>query len=297
MIVLSTHIVPEGVANIRLQEYVVEIFSDIISSKSGLKKAIKKGEVFIDGVTAEGSRFIVAGQKIELADLENTLPKMFKHPLEVVFENESFALINKTAGIVVSGNQHRTIANALLYNIKPSKEKDALKLPRPVHRLDAPTSGLLLIAKTRSALIKLSKQFQDQKISKKYRAIVIGKIPEEMEFDNPVFGKEAYTKCKRIAFVPSLKNTYLSLVELQPLTGRTHQLRIHLAETGFPILGDKTYGKEGAILKKKGLFLASIGMSLNDPISDERLFFEISEPKKYQNLLEREAKRWEKFNS
>ena len=297
MIVLSSHTVPEKVANIRLQEYVVEIFSDIISSKSGLKKAIKKGEVLIDGITAEGSRFIVTGQKIELVDLENNLPKMFEHPLEVVFENESFALINKTAGIVVSGNQHRTIANALLYNINPSKEKDALKLPRPVHRLDAPTSGLLLIAKTRSALIKLSKQFQDQQISKKYRAIVVGKILEEMEFDSPVFGKNAYTKCKRIGFVSSLKNTFLSLVELQPLTGRTHQLRIHLAEAGYPILGDKTYGKTGAILKKKGLFLASIGMSFNDPINDERLVFEISEPKKYQSLLEREARRWEKFNS
>ena len=68
MIVLSTHIVPEGVSNIRLQEYVVEIFSDVISSKSGLKKAIKKGEVLIDGITAPSSRFIVAGQKIELVD-------------------------------------------------------------------------------------------------------------------------------------------------------------------------------------------------------------------------------------
>ncbi len=296
MIILSTHIVPEGTPRIRLQEYVVEIFADIIPSKSGLKKAIKNGEVFIDGAPAESSRFVVANQKIELVDLENDLPKIFKHPLEVVFENESFALINKTAGIVVSGNQHRTIANALLYNIKPSQENDALKLPRPVHRLDGPTSGLLLIAKTRSALINLSKQFEHKVISKKYRAIVVGKIPEEMIFDSPVFGKEAYTKCKRIHFVPSLKNTFLSLVELYPETGRTHQLRIHLSEAGFPILGDKTYGKENAILKHKGLFLISTSLRFMDPISDERVSFEISEPKKFSGLLEREARRWKKFN-
>ena len=295
MVIIKSHIVPEGLEAVRLYDYAQLIFTTIPSRK-GIKKAISRGEIIVDGEQATTGLWLKGGEKIELLESNVNTPKAYQLKLEVVFEDEFFAVINKPAGISVSGNQFRTIQNALIGSIKLSKEEDALRWPKPVHRLDAPTSGLLLVAKTATALMKLGQMFENKEIQKKYNAIVIGKIPERGTIDFEIEGLSSFTDYKLNRVVPSLRNQHLSLVDLYPKTGRTHQLRIHLSKLGFPILGDKRYGKAGEILEGKGLFLSALELQLNHPITNEQLTIKAEIPHKFSALLERENRRFKKYN-
>jgi 23S rRNA pseudouridine1911/1915/1917 synthase len=294
MKILQSHIVPPSTPAERISEYARKIFSNIPSRK-GIKKAILRNEILLEGKPVETGRWVQPGNQIDWVDLELKTPKILPLKLEVVFEDEYLAVINKPAGIIVSGNQFRTVENALLHNISKSAEQDGLRKPRVVHRLDSPTSGLLLVAKTALAHLKLSQQFEAKTILKKYQAIVIGDIDEAGILEKPIDGKTALTHFKKIKTVPSLKNKWLSLVDLFPQTGRTHQLRIHLSDFGFPILGDAMYGKEGLILKHKGLFLGAVELVFSHPKTGERVTVKINAPQKYETLLRREERRWQKY--
>jgi RluA family pseudouridine synthase len=245
---------------------------------------------------AAGGTWLQPGQKIELLETKNKPPKAFDMKLEVIFEDESLAIIHKTAGISVSGNKYKTIQNTLISNLHNSKEPDALKWPRPVHRLDYGTSGLLLIAKTTSALAQLGRQFEERKIKKTYRAIVLGKLNDEGIITEQIDGKEAVTNYKVVSKVRSLYTDWVSLVEVYPETGRTHQIRIHMAHIGHPVLGDSKYGKEMKLLKGKGLFLAAIGLTLNHPVTNKLTSFSIEMPEKFTKRLQTEQRRWDKHH-
>jgi len=294
MIVLDSHIVPEGIAEIRLSDYAREIFSQIPSAK-GIKKAIKRGEIRVNGEVAKTGDWVQSGQKIELIESEDRIPgKAFNYPLDILFEDEHLAVILKPAGLVVSGNLFRTVENAAFHQIQRSSRPDALAFPRPVHRLDRLTSGLLLFAKTRSSRMELGRQFEKQEVSKTYQALVMGNVPEKGSFAGDVQGKSAHTDFQLITKVPSLRNEWLSLVELQPHTGRTHQLRIHLSEAGFPILGDALHGVPGNILKGRGLFLAAVALSFTHPETGLPQHFESPPPAKFKTFMERAQKQWQK---
>lgn len=279
----------------RLQDYAKSIFYDFIPSTQGIKKAIKKGAILVDDKPGTTGQWVESLQIIKLIDLKESTPKLFKFSLEVLFEDDHLAVVNKPAGIVVSGNQYKTVHNALPFNLQPSSQKDALPWPLPVHRLDGPTSGLLIVAKTKSARIELGHQFEQKTIQKTYRAIAIGKTPESGIWNTPINGLSARTTFKTLQTFPSLQNEWLSLVELSPHTGRTHQLRIHLSEAGFPIVGDKLYGSEGQILKGKGLFLTAIKLTFTHPANGEQITISIPMPHKFDALIEREQRRWQKF--
>ncbi|MFK7772936.1 MAG: RluA family pseudouridine synthase [Saprospiraceae bacterium] len=296
MKILQSHIVPPDTPAERISEYARMIFPNIPSRK-GIKKAILRNEILLNGKSVETGRWVQPGNQIDWVDLELKAPKVLALKLEVVFEDEHLAVINKPPGIIVSGNQFRTVENALLHNISKSMEQDALRKPRAVHRLDSPTSGLLLVAKTALAHLRLSQQFEAKMILKKYQAIVIGNIDEAGVLEKTIDGKTALTRFEKIKTVPSLKNKWLSLVDLFPQTGRTHQLRIHLSDFGFPILGDAMYGKEGLILKRKGLFLCAVELVFSHPKTDERVEVKINAPQKYETLLRREERRWQKYQS
>jgi len=296
MKILQSHIVPPNTPAERISEYARKIFPNIPSRK-GIKKAILRNEILLNGKSVETGRWVQPADQIDWVDLELKTPKILPLKLEIVFEDEYLVVINKPAGIIVSGNQFRTVENALLHNISKSMEKDGLRKPRAVHRLDSPTSGLLLVAKTALAHLKLSQQFEAKTILKKYQAIVIGEIDEQGVLEKKINGKNALTHFKKIKTIPSLKNKWLSLVDLFPQTGRTHQLRIHLSDFGFPILGDAMYGKEGLILKHKGLFLCAVELVFSHPKTGERVVVKINAPQKYETLLRREERRWKKYQS
>ncbi len=296
MPVLKTHIVPDGIEEIRLYDYVQQIFP-IIPSRKGVKKAIAREEILVDGNKTSTGHWVKAGQKIDLLESSANPPKEYQLDFEIVYEDEYLAVINKPAGIPVSGNQFRTIQNAILGNIEISNKEDALKWPKPVHRLDGPTSGLLIIAKTAKALVKLGQQFEQKQIQKKYAAIVMGETPISGIIDTAIDGLKSMSEYHTLKTINSLRSKQLSLVELSPKTGRTHQLRIHMSSIGFPILGDKQYGDEGNILEGKGLFLCALELNLKHPITEEALVIKTTIPNKFNSLLEREEKRWNKFKS
>ena len=235
------------------------------------------------------------GDELTLFRQELTPPKGFRLQLDIHYEDEHLAVVVKPAGIPTSGNQFKTIQNALIFNLNKTTAPDALNWPKPVHRLDASTSGLLLVAKTKLAQVNLGQQFENKTVKKRYHAVVIGQPPESGEWNSPIENKPSRTSFRTLQTVPSLRNTWLSLLELTPHTGRTHQLRIHLSRAGFPIMGDKLYGEEGEVFKGKGLFLCSTGLSFTHPANHQELSLELELPQKFQSLLQREKRRWNRY--
>lgn len=294
MLIIEQHTVPDNLERIRLLDYALLIFKTI-PSRSGMKKVIKSGSILVDGQPGHPSSWVLEGQQITLVDLENRPPKPLNMNLEIIFEDEHIAVINKPSGIEVSGNKYYTIQNALVANISPSKEPDALKWPRPVHRLDMPTSGLLLVSKTASALMNLGQQFEKRGVQKTYRAIVAGNLSGSGEIDTQINGQDALTQYRFVSRCHSLKTEWLSLVDLMPYTGRTHQLRIHMANHGYPIVGDKLYGS-GPLLVGKGLFLSSVILHFTHPQSGEPIKISINQPRKFDALFDREERRWKSYN-
>jgi len=170
-------------------------------------------------------------------------------------------------------------------NLTPSTMIDALPRPLPVHRLDHATSGLLLIAKTRASQTSLSALFADRKIHKLYRAIVIGAIEPTGTIDTAIKEKSAMTSYKVLKTIPSDKYDTMSLVELNPSTGRRHQLRIHMLANKTPILGDRKYFIADKIAKGNGLFLSAIGLSFEHPFTKEKVDVSIDMPKKFNKIF------------
>lgn len=276
------HKVPQLKQPIRLQEYGIGIFNTN-PTRSGFKKAIKKGLVLVNGKTATTALFINGGELIELYQ-EASNKKTFNFPLEVIFEDEYLAVIFKPAGVLVSGNSFATIANALEQNLKKSTLEDAV-IPRPVHRLDYPTSGLLLIGKTNAATIALTKLFEEKEIEKTYHAITIDNMKSSGEITIPVDDKESKSLFTVLQSIPSEKYTFLNLVELHPKTGRRHQLRKHLHAIGNPILGDKDYYIEALLSYGNGLYLHASKLEFIHPFTNQKVLFEKELPKKFKRIF------------
>ncbi|MGM0933729.1 MAG: RluA family pseudouridine synthase [Bacteroidota bacterium] len=283
MKLIETHIVPAGVKDIRLQEYAVSIFK-AAPTKSSIKKAIKRGEIKIDGETANTGDWIAEGQKIELFKQEAP-EKVFSLKLEVLFEDDHIGVVNKPAGYPTSGNYFKTITNALPFNLKVSTEPTALAAPQPAHRLDNPTSGLLLIAKTGDSLRKLHRDFKEKKIQKIYTVLVYGEFPEKKSLQYKIEDKASETEISLIRSFHINGNDY-SFVSAIPKTGRTHQIRIHLAKAGFPIVGDKLYGKENSTGNIKGLFLSATSLKFQHPATLEWMNIAVAPPKRFIKIEE-----------
>lgn len=284
MHILDTHTAIIQETPIRIQEYGIGIFKTI-PTRSALKKAIKKKRILVNGSPVTTAKMIVGGEMIALIDAKENLPKkQLEIDLEVIFEDDHLAIINKPAGILVSGNSFKTIDNALPQNIKKSTSKDVVR-PRPVHRLDYPTTGLLIIGKTSSSILALNKLFEHTQIQKTYYAVTIGNMKPEGSISSSIEEKEAYSKYKVLASVTSERFQQLNLVQLSPKTGRRHQLRKHLSSIGHPILGDKEYGKKDMILKGKGLYLHAASLAFTHPITKENMCFKSQLPNKFSKIF------------
>jgi len=230
-------------------------------SRSFIQKLILSQKVKINNLTS-----VKPSYKVKLKDeieifLEETKEEGLiaeNIPLEVIYEDKYLAIINKPSGLVVHpavGNPKHTLVNALLYHFKNLSQINSQR-PGIVHRLDKETSGLLVVAKDNATHLELAKQFAKHSIKRKYVALVKGR----MEFDEgtielPLSRHPYKRKNIAVSFKKEAKyaKTYyrtlkrkkdFSFLELEPFTGRTHQLRVHLAYLGHPILGDTKYGKD-----------------------------------------------------
>jgi len=229
-------------------------------SRTYLKELIDQGSVEVSGAPGINAHYKVrTGQKVTLVVVPKIAPESGPEdiPLEVVYEDSHLAIINKQPGLVTHpapGNYRHTLVNALLYRFK---KLSSINPGRPgiVHRLDRDTSGIMVIAKENDAHLALARQFEDHSIKRIYVALVKGRVEfneniievplardtehrENMAVsfeDNARFAKTRYRVLKRA--------DNFSFVQLEPFTGRTHQLRVHLAYIGHPVLGDRKYGR------------------------------------------------------
>jgi 23S rRNA pseudouridine1911/1915/1917 synthase len=204
--------------------------------------------------------------------------------LEVLFEDEHLAAINKPPGILVSGNAFRTLAHALPNALLASSLPDAAT-PYPAHRLDFATTGVVLVGKTHSGIRMLNSMFEEKRIQKTYAAVAIGTMPAEGCIDVPIDDKPSQTNYKVLESVPSQRFGQLNLVKLHPKTGRMHQLRRHLAGIGNPVLGDPDYGTEPLILKGKGLYLHACSLRFPHPATQADMHLQAALPSKFFKIF------------
>lgn len=266
-----------------------------IASKAKARKAITSGELLVNGKSVKTDARVFPGDVISYETKSKSKAskrKVFEQKIEVVFEDEHLAVLNKPGGMPVNGNQFKTLENALPFNLSASGEPDALEIMRPLHRLDGPTCGLVMIAKTDRAQVAMGRQFQFKEIRKRYKAVVVGELTSlKGTIDQPIDGKKSISEFEVVDSKKSLKNKALTLVDLYPVTGRTHQLRIHMSDLGHPIVGDKFYSKDVDVLQGKGLLLCSDKLWFTHPITNKDVEVEIEIPNKFRSVMEREHQR------
>ncbi len=254
-------------------------------TKSALKKVLKKKYITVNDTIATTATIIRGGEciKITMPKEVNTSKKLIL-PLTVLFEDDYLAVIHKPAGILVSGNTFKTIANALVQNIQRSNLADATK-PQPVHRLDYATTGILLVGKTSSSIRALNSLFEDKKVQKTYYAVTIGNMNEQGKITSEVDGKQSQSTYTVLETVSSKRFGKLNLVQLEPQTGRRHQLRKHLSSIDNPILGDKEYGIDTLILHGKGMYLHAYSLQFIHPYTQEEVYLKDEFLERFQKIF------------
>lgn len=268
----------------RLQEYGIGCFR-AAPTRSAWRKALKRGYVTVDRHVATTATWITGGEAIVITVPAPAEPRRkLLLPLAVLYEDDHLAVVRKPAGILVSGNGFKTVSAALPQNLQPSPLPDACR-PWPVHRLDYPTTGVLLVGKTSSSIRDLNAAFEEKRVQKTYVAIVIGVPPASGTIITPIDGKPARSDYGVLASVSSERFGRLTLLRLEPETGRRHQLRKHLAGVGTPILGDQEYGREGLVLRGKGLYLHALRLRFVHPVAGEVVEVRDGELGKYTRIF------------
>ncbi len=267
-------------------------------SRSFVKKLIEDGKVKVNGKNTEPSYKAKLGDEVEIEVVSppKLIPKPQDIDIKIVYEDDDIAIVDKPAGMAVHpapGSEENTLVNALLSRYKelptPSPER-----PGIIHRLDKDTSGLIIIAKSPLAYQKLSRDFADRKIDKRYIALVVGNLPLDEGVINLPIGRDPFDRKKMkvtlggreaITLFKVLKRYgNFTLIEVKIKTGRTHQIRVHLSYEGYPVAGDEIYGKD----KIPGLnrqFLHAYRISFNHPRTGEKLVFQSPLPGDLRDFL------------
>ncbi|MCK5125794.1 MAG: RluA family pseudouridine synthase [candidate division Zixibacteria bacterium] len=272
----KTYLVPELEEVIRLDKYLTGI-PDLDISRTFVQTIIADGNVQVDGKTVSKKYKIRGGETINLSIPPPVLPDLTPEniPLDICYEDESLAVINKPAGLIVHpapGNPNHTLANAVLYHFGNIDTGDETR-PGIVHRLDKDTTGLIVIAKNDVVARNLQKQFSERTVIKIYHAIVCGNLPEESgTIDQPIGRsmkdrkKMAVTNVKSREAITHYKvlsryrmNDY---AEIKLETGRTHQIRVHLTHINRAVFGDDEYGGRKKWLKGIDPMVRRAGESL-----------------------------------
>lgn len=254
----------------RLDKVISDSLSDV--SRGKVQAAILAGKVKLNGeVCLKASTKSETGDKVELLleiEREDTLLAE-DIPLNTIYVDENVIVINKPAGMIVhpgAGNQRGTLVNALLYHWPDIREVGEAGRPGIVHRLDKETSGVLIVARNNDAYKWLVKQFKTRKVIKKYLALVDGHPPTPSGRIEANIGRDdvhrqrmtvKYGKSRAAVSEYQTVQSYArhALLEVQPFTGRTHQIRVHLAFINTPITGDKVYGRRKLSVPVERFFL------------------------------------------
>ena len=288
----------EELINKRLDEALFA--SGLFISRNKAKEAIDQGRVFGPRNKIKASDKVALNEVYEIAEMQQESHLAGEDiPLDVIYEDDDILIINKPAGLLVHpGNGHAdgTLANALIHR---GITVGDISRPGIVHRIDKDTSGLLAIAKTEVAFSSLAKQLEDHSMHREYLALVLGIITEDdAKIDAPIGrdkrertklcvdlnGKEAVTFFHVKQRYPEDNAT---LVDCTLLTGRTHQIRVHMEYIGHPVIGDLTYGRGNRKLYDQGQLLHAYRLTLMHPTKQKEVSFEAPLPAYFQDILKR----------
>jgi 23S rRNA pseudouridine1911/1915/1917 synthase len=285
----------------RLDKFLVTQLPDL--SRSQLQNLIKNGQVQVNGNPVTKTGFLVENQHQVEIHLPEPVPTDLVPediPLDIVFESKDLMVINKPAGMVVhpaAGHSSGTLVHAALSHAPDMEGINGEQRPGVVHRLDKDTSGLIMIAKNDKAHRWLQNQFRDRKVRKVYLALVDGYPPTPTGRIEAPIGRDSAMR-RRMAVVSANKGResiteYLTLerlndftyLEAHPLTGRTHQIRIHMAFLGCPIVGDTLYGHRHPTVPVKRHFLHAARLTVQLPGETEERTFEAPLPQELETAL------------
>jgi 23S rRNA pseudouridine1911/1915/1917 synthase len=302
--------VDEAAAGERLDRWLVRAMPDL--SRARLQALIAGGEVLVDGHRARPSLRLKTGQAIlvRVPAPQAPVPQPEDIPIAVVYEDRHLLVVDKPAGLSVhpgAGRASGTLVNALLHRVRDLSGIGGVLRPGIVHRLDRGTSGLLVVAKDDATHLALSRQFAGRSVEKEYLAVVIG-VPRAAEgtIDAPI-GRDPVHRKRMSVRAPRgrpARSTYrivepldgAALLRVRIATGRTHQIRVHLAALGHPVAGDATYGggrrppsrrpeARAALEALARPALHAARLAFTHPARGERLAFESALPADLQELL------------
>src|SRR5271154_3184082 len=329
---IRTFLADPAAANLRLDQSLAQALPDI--SRARVQLLIEANQVRVDGHPAKPKQKLHGGESIEIEGTSQPAPLHAVAediPLQVLYEDQHLAVINKPAGMMVhagagstdDARNRGTLVNALLFHFEKLSEVGGDLRPGIVHRLDRATSGLMVVAKNDESHRRLAKQFSSREVHKTYLALVHGWPKQDHGTIQSAIsrhsqrrtrmttmgfgGREAVT---HYAVQQKIDSPYgkFALVELKIETGRTHQIRVHMSSLGHPVVGDALYGAPGelrsqsnkrrtagmpAILSLNRNFLHSAKLELTHPRTKELLKFSRPLPKELENLLNRLEKREE----
>lgn len=276
-------------------------------SRSQIKHQIDSGKALVNGKKVKAGHLVKEGDSINLSFSKDVLELNAKPEnieLDIVYEDDDFAIINKPQGMVVHpapGAYNHTLVNALLFHFENlSAGSDRIR-PGIVHRIDKDTSGLLVVAKNDKAHENLAKQIEKHTCFRHYLALVEGNIKED-EGKIETFITRSPNDRKMMAvsdkgkwaitnfFVRERFGSY-TLVEWVLETGRTHQIRVHSKHIGHPIVGDKTYGIKNQKFNLDGQLLHAFKLELTHPTTEKRMTFECKLPDYFENILSKLRKK------
>jgi 23S rRNA pseudouridine1911/1915/1917 synthase len=287
----------------RLDHFLVGFLPEF--SRSHLQALIKDGRVLVDGRPAQkAGKMLEPGVQVQVRIPPPAPSELIPEdiPLDVLFENEDLLVVNKPAGMVVhpaAGHGRGTLAQAALAHAPNMQGVGGEQRPGIVHRLDKDTSGLILLAKNDAAHQFLQDQFRDRQVHKVYLALVDGSPPTPNGRVEAAIGRDPAQR-KRMGIRPPGKGRAAAslyrtvekfqehtLLEVEPITGRTHQIRLHLAFLGCPVVGDRVYGRARSSLPLKRHFLHAARLEVRLPGEDEPRRFEAPLPAELEQVLER----------
>lgn len=294
-------IVQNNEKGVRLDSYITKKLNDL--SRANIQRLIEDGNILVNSAKQKISYKVNSGDKIEI-----TIPEPKKIDLkpqdikvEIVYEDNDIIVVNKPKGLVVHpavGNPDGTLVNAIMNICKDSLSGIGGEVrPGIVHRLDKDTTGLLIVAKNDKAHINLSEQIKNREVKKIYIALVRGNIPENEATINMPIGRSTKDR-KKMAVVKNGKEAVThfkvidrfknyTLLEIKIDTGRTHQIRVHMAEIGYPVVGDMVYSNGKNEFGVEGQMLHAKSLDFKHPITGRNMHLEAELPKYFKDIIDK----------